>query len=155
MLRIKSRFLTWPTRPCMVWPLPSGDLTLDQSPFCLPNASCRASSHFIKHTLFPISATGPLHIHFPWNSLQAAFCKLGSFAFSGLSLNAWRHFFSEQRRSIIVYLNIRYGTSTICNECIYRLSLSMASSPPSQSTGTLSVSYSPVFSMSKQRVVTP
>lgn len=130
VLRIKSILLTWPARPCVAWSLPSGDLTLDHSPFVChtpgegpplsaSNAPCSPSRPRALRTLTVL---------FP-NLLRAALRKLGFLALSGLSLNARLHFFSENGRFIISYLNILCGTSITSSEFTHRLSLSRASSP--------------------------
>lgn len=49
------------------------------------------------HCLRPFAHT----LSSSWPSLQAARFKVGSFAFSGLSLSAWWRFLSEKRRSLI------------------------------------------------------
>lgn len=130
VLRIKFILLTWPARPRVAWCLPSGDLTLDHSPFVCQtpgegpplSASNTPCSPSLPRALCTLTV-------FFLDLLQAALCTLGSFTLSGLSLNARLHFFSENRRFISSYLNILYGTSIIFGEFIYWLPLSMASSP--------------------------
>lgn len=127
VLRIKSVLLTWPAGPPVAWCLHSGDLTLDHSPFVCqtPGEGPPLSASNTPHSPSLPRALCTLTFLI-LDLLQATLRRLGSFALSGLSLNAQLHFFSENRRFIISYLNILYGTSIIFGEFIYWLSLSMA-----------------------------